>query len=730
LFFDLDDNDYNIQAVKLLSNLYFSELTVIIYSTASSMRFDTDKGLNNGKRWRLFIPLLRPIDCDKWLSLVTAINTSIEGDPCVEKVAQIAFVPNNPALLDNRGATHYEYAIIDGKPLDGDNLPGYLNPKMDHTAPIKPDKAVSDGYHKEGGTIDIIRLYNQDNDIKDMLTQLGYKRPEYGEKWGHPDSESGKPSVQIIAKGMKSQHYGTNDKLFDFNGSNTHDCFDLYCFKEGLSSTEAIKKLSKEIKMQDGTTVDSYNKKLRKSKDVRQLLENSKEVQASRAVCGIDVNDKGNSALSEGELLPAYYTPHNEPIPVEYFPDRKKPQYGKEVLKNTIENLVVVLRHNQIEVRFNVISHELEIKCTTDSPNKKIIDNAAEADLYRIASFANRSNLPTSNIQGYLTSIGEHNKFNPVVSYFDTLPQWDGADHIKTFASAFKVSESDRPVADYLIKLWLIQCVASADGAIQTSNHNAHAKYEHILVLIGSQGINKTSTLNRLIPDSLKQYFKDGVLLNPSDKDSVAKATSNWIVELGELDATFRKADIAHLKAFFSEQRDTYRQPYAKTTSSFLRCTSFCASVNSFEFLHDETGNRRFWPIHAVDIADFASLKITCDQIWSQAYQLYKSGEQWWPTNGWENYLNTYRNFFTSDSQSLEILELIRSRFKEFTDYNKSQGKYLSATEVGQIILPDEKVTKAYTNRISAVLRKINTKANDEWDMRRSDKKWRMPARC
>jgi putative DNA primase/helicase len=42
---------------------------------------------------------------------------------------------------------------------------------------------------------------------------------------------------------------------------------------------------------------------------------------------------------------------------------------------------------------------------------------------------------------------------------------------------------------------------------------------------------------------------QDGMMLRPDDRDSVKQVVSHWLVELGELDATFRKSDIAQLKA-------------------------------------------------------------------------------------------------------------------------------------------------------------------------------------
>ena len=38
----------------------------------------------------------------------------------------------------------------------------------------------------------------------------------------------------------------------------------------------------------------------------------------------------------------------------------------------------------------------------------------------------------------------------------------------------------------------------------------------------------------------------EGATLNPADKDSVKQAVSHWIVELGELESTFKKSDIDH----------------------------------------------------------------------------------------------------------------------------------------------------------------------------------------
>ena len=97
---------------------------------------------------------------------------------------------------------------------------------------------------------------------------------------------------------------------------------------------------------------------------------------------------------------------------------------------------------------------------------------------------------------------------------------------------------------------------------------------------------------------------------------------------LGELDATFRKSDIAQLKAFCSNAKDTIRLPFAKSECDFQRATSFCASVNDANFLNDPTGSRRMGVISLSGIVE--NHGIDMQQLWREAWDYYAAGEQWW----------------------------------------------------------------------------------------------------
>lgn len=218
-----------------------------------------------------------------------------------------------------------------------------------------------------------------------------------------------------------------------------------------------------------------------------------------------------------------------------------------------------LLKLHSITARYNLIKKDIQLVVPGYSFSP---DNTRNASMAVVDSLAVKSGLAMSGIKirSYLLTLGDLNRFNPVLEWIRSVP-WDGVDRLPALANKLTVDQSQQGYRDIVMRRWSI-------GAVAAAASEQGEKNEMVLVLSGEQGIGKTTFFRSLAPS---EFVLDGHLLNPSDKDSIKLAVSHWLVELGELDATFRKSDIAALKAFLSKDRDELRLPYAPNTSVFPR---------------------------------------------------------------------------------------------------------------------------------------------------------------
>jgi hypothetical protein len=293
-------------------------------------------------------------------------------------------------------------------------------------------------------------------------------------------------------------------------------------------------------------------------------------------------------------------------------------KYPKEVPLPTAENLKLLLKHYGIEVFYNMMTKRREIVIPDTSLSRDNYDNASFGQIVNLCS-QHKLKMNDSKINSYLTLIADNNRKHPAKEFLEGSHKvWDGKSRLQElYDTLTHTNDYSKELKELLIRKWLISCVAavcSEDGL----------KSEGVLVLQGDQGLGKTYWFRGLVPE--KEWFKEGSMLDPNNRDSIYKNITNWIVELGELESTLKK-DIFSLKAFITNDLDEIRLPYERMPSRFIRQTSYCATVNSAEFLKDETGNRRFWVITCDEIDSF--YKIDLHQLWGEVVDLYKKGESW-----------------------------------------------------------------------------------------------------
>lgn len=299
----------------------------------------------------------------------------------------------------------------------------------------------------------------------------------------------------------------------------------------------------------------------------------------------------------------------------------KKLDYDKKGnLKSTIDNAIIILE-NDPRIKGRLIYNEFSNRAMvigklpwSDEINRDWRDDDDSGIRYFLES--NYGLTSVGKIDDAVTIIFQKNKIHPVREYLNSLT-WDGVKRVETLLTDYLGAE-DTIYTRAVIKTHLVAAVARV--------MQPGCKYDTMLTLTGPQGIGKSTFIRYLAKD----WFNDS-LDTVKGKEAYEQLQGSWLIEIGELTAT-KKADIEATKLFLSKTEDIYRVAYGRRTSRFPRQCIFWGTSNDKEFLRDQTGNRRIWPVDCGIVKPnknvFKDLLGEVDQIWAEAVVLYKSGHK------------------------------------------------------------------------------------------------------
>jgi predicted P-loop ATPase len=221
-------------------------------------------------------------------------------------------------------------------------------------------------------------------------------------------------------------------------------------------------------------------------------------------------------------------------------------------------------------------------------------------------------------------AVAYDHKYHPPREYLTALT-WDGIPRIETWLIQYLGASVERAPASEHVKCtgyleavgpkWLISAVARV--------MRPGCKADCMLVLEGEQGIKKSTAL-----ECLGGAWFTNQMERMGSKDASMQTHGKWIIEIAEL-GSMSKADVDIVKDFMSRQTERYRPPYASRLIEVPRQCIFGGTVNPGQYLRDDTGGRRFWPVACGQI-DLEALRRDKDQIWAEARVKYDEGWTWW----------------------------------------------------------------------------------------------------
>lgn len=148
-------------------------------------------------------------------------------------------------------------------------------------------------------------------------------------------------------------------------------------------------------------------------------------------------------------------------------------------------------------------------------------------------------------------------------------------------------------------------------------------KVDTVPVLEGEQGIGKSTGLAIL---GGKWFIESHESV--MSKDFFGVLDGHMLVEISEMHS-FTRAEVERIKGVISCQVDRYRKAYGRNTQDHPRHTVLVCTTNRDDWQRDETGARRFWPVHCGAVS-LEWLRTNRDNLFAEAHHLYATTHVWW----------------------------------------------------------------------------------------------------
>ena len=288
--------------------------------------------------------------------------------------------------------------------------------------------------------------------------------------------------------------------------------------------------------------------------------------------------------------------------------------------------------------------------------------------------------------------VAQFRPYHPIRAYLEGIT-WDGIERLDHWLTDYVGAVGEGAYVRSVARKFLVGAVARV--------FDPGCKNDYVLIFEGLQGLGKSSAVEALFGE----HFSDApIRLN--DKDAYQSIQGVWCQELAELDS-LNRAESTEAKAFFSQRRDRYRPSYGRCTQDFLRQTVFVGTTNQSEYLKDDTGNRRYWPVRTMEIK-LDALRAARDQLWAEALVAYRAGAQWWAGREEEKLFEAEQELRRQqDPWEYPVMRWLSALPVEFV-----HSSDVLRWALGK---PLKDQTRADQNRLAAMMRKLSWQHISRW---------------
>lgn len=308
-------------------------------------------------------------------------------------------------------------------------------------------------------------------------------------------------------------------------------------------------------------------------------------------------------------IIRSVYEQHSDEYGKLALPGEKK-EYKKSLPIEDIEQFI----NSQANIRYNTILDRREVRFFDEEAGfRDMVDRDENTIWKRMQSAGINCNPYQTRCILNSEFIGS---FNPLTDYLNGLPEWDGVTDYIGQVAAMVHTENDEAFREHFRK-WFVSIIASILKPDTVNNT--------ILVLIGKQGIYKTTFFKKLLPPNLIRYYYTKVNSGQMNKDDIIALAEYILICLEEID-NMRTSELNRFKAMVTLPSVNERAPFAHNRIYRPHLASLCGTGNNRQFLIDDTENRRWLPAFVNSIDNPFTTKIPYEGLYAQAYALFQNG--------------------------------------------------------------------------------------------------------
>ena len=265
-------------------------------------------------------------------------------------------------------------------------------------------------------------------------------------------------------------------------------------------------------------------------------------------------------------------------------------------------------------------------------------------------------------------------RFHPVRDYLNGL-RWDGIKRLSNLIPYYFGAEQSA-YNKIIGPMFLVSMVARI--------LEPGCKADHMVIIEGPQGALKSAACSILGGE----WFSDNLPDVSGGKDVSQHLRGKWLIEVSEMHA-MSKAEAALLKAFITRTTERYRPSYGRKEVIEPRQCVFVGTTNRAEYLRDETGGRRFWPIK-VGTINTDALVCDRDQLFAEAVVQHCEGLSWWPDKNFEqqHIVSEQAARYEADAWEDNIRDYVETKTRVTVG---EVGRYALGIEIGRIGSADQR---------------------------------------